>query len=60
MEVNFCLSCGSALEIREIEGMNVAPFTRWLVDVAVQAKSVGLVADEQPIVPLAGNVLFRI
>lgn len=46
--------------LQEMEGMNVAPFTRWLVDVAVQAKTVGLVADEQPIVPLAGNVLFRV
>lgn len=46
--------------LQEMETMNVAPFTRWLADVAVKAKTEGLVADEKPVVPLAGNVLFRI
>jgi ADP-ribose pyrophosphatase YjhB (NUDIX family) len=46
--------------LEEMESMNVAPFTRWLVDVAVNGRSDGLRFDEQPIVPLSGYGLFRI
>lgn len=45
--------------LAEMETMNVAPFTQWLVDVALRGKSDGLVVDEQPIVPLKGYGLFR-
>ncbi|MFC5702864.1 NUDIX domain-containing protein [Cohnella faecalis] len=43
----------------EMETMNVAPFTRWLVDVAVNGRSEGLTQDAEPIVPLGGYGLFR-
>ena len=45
--------------LEEMERMNVAGFTRWLVDVALRQGS-GLLADEEPIVPLPGYGLFRI
>jgi NADH pyrophosphatase NudC (nudix superfamily) len=44
----------------EMEAMNVAPFTRWLVDVALHGRSAGLAADERPVVPLDGYGLFRV
>ncbi|GIO15483.1 hypothetical protein J19TS2_50380 [Cohnella xylanilytica] len=43
----------------EMETMTVAPFTRWLVDVAIRGKSEGLLRDAEPIVPLEGYGLFR-
>lgn len=43
----------------EIETMNVAPFTRWLLDAAANAGGDGLHADGNPAVPLAGYGLFR-
>lgn len=47
--------------LEELETMNVAPFTRWLVDVAMKRDgSAGLAVDEAPIVPLPGYGLFRI
>ncbi|MCZ8521239.1 MULTISPECIES: NUDIX domain-containing protein [Paenibacillus] len=45
--------------LEEIESMNVAPFTRWLLDAAANAGANGLHADEAPVVPLAGYGLFR-
>jgi ADP-ribose pyrophosphatase YjhB (NUDIX family) len=45
--------------LEEIESMNVAGFTRWLIDVAVKTQSTGLVTDEQPIISLEGYGLFR-
>ncbi|WP_157335702.1 NUDIX domain-containing protein [Paenibacillus lutrae] len=44
----------------EMEKMNVAPFTRWLVDVALNGKGEGLLPDEKPVVPLEGYGLFRV
>lgn len=46
--------------IEELETMNVAGFTRWLVDVAFHGKSEGLTRDEDPVVPLKGYGLFRV
>lgn len=43
----------------EMEGMNVAPFTRWLADVALRGGSPGLLAEAEPAVPLPGYGLFR-
>jgi ADP-ribose pyrophosphatase YjhB (NUDIX family) len=43
----------------EMETMNVAPFTRWLVDVAFRGRSEGLTVDAEPLVPLPGYGLFR-
>ncbi|THF83476.1 NUDIX hydrolase [Cohnella fermenti] len=45
--------------LEEMNGMNVAPFTRWLVDVALSGRSDGLAYDAEPIVPLDGHGLFR-
>ncbi|MBD2868885.1 NUDIX hydrolase [Paenibacillus arenilitoris] len=46
--------------LEEMEGMNVAPFTRWLVDVAFHGEGRGLKTDEAPVVPLPGYGLFRV
>ncbi|UOF90279.1 NUDIX domain-containing protein [Fodinisporobacter ferrooxydans] len=46
--------------LQEIEHMNVAGFTRWLVDVAFHGKNQGLIVDQNPIVPLTGYSLFRV
>jgi ADP-ribose pyrophosphatase YjhB (NUDIX family) len=46
--------------LQEMETMNVAGFTRWLVDVALHGKSAGLTADREPIVELPGYGLFRV
>lgn len=46
--------------MEELETMNVAGFTRWLVDVAFHGKSAGLTRDEDPVVPLKGYGLFRV
>ncbi len=46
--------------LEEMETMNIAPFTKWLVDVALRGKSEGLLLDEKPIVPLEGYGLFRV
>lgn len=43
----------------EMAEMNVAPFTRWLTDVAFRGSSDGLLADRGPDIPLAGHSLFR-
>jgi ADP-ribose pyrophosphatase YjhB (NUDIX family) len=45
--------------LEEIETMNVAGFTRWLIDAALKADNSGLGIDNHPIVPLDGYGLFR-
>ncbi|MFS0837692.1 NUDIX domain-containing protein [Paenibacillus sp. 1P03SA] len=44
----------------EMETMNVAPFTRWLADIAWNGRGEGLVIDTDPVVPLDGYGLFRV
>ncbi|MFF2153680.1 NUDIX domain-containing protein [Paenibacillus chitinolyticus] len=46
--------------LEEMETMNVAPFTRWLADVAWNGQGGGLVIDTDPVVPLDGYGLFRV
>jgi ADP-ribose pyrophosphatase YjhB (NUDIX family) len=46
--------------LQEMETMNVAGFTRWLVDVALHSRSEGLTVDDRPIVDLPGHGLFRV
>ncbi|WP_028608820.1 NUDIX hydrolase [Paenibacillus harenae] len=46
--------------LRELETMNVAPFTKWLVDVAFHGEAQGLKLDENPVIPLSGYGLFRV
>ncbi|AJY75658.1 NUDIX domain-containing protein [Paenibacillus beijingensis] len=47
--------------LEEMETMNVAPFTRWLADVAAGDESgEGLQIDTDPVVPLNGLGLFRL
>jgi ADP-ribose pyrophosphatase YjhB (NUDIX family) len=46
--------------LEEMAEMNVAGFTRWLVDVAFRGKSEGLALDREPVVPLEGYGLFRV
>lgn len=46
--------------LQEMETMNVAGFTRWLVDVAFHRRSQGLTIDETPVVPLNGYGLYRV
>ncbi|GGD67145.1 NUDIX hydrolase [Paenibacillus nasutitermitis] len=45
--------------LEEMATMNVAGFTKWLVQVALHPEGDGLNIDEQPIVPLNGYGLFR-
>ncbi|WP_424769454.1 NUDIX domain-containing protein [Paenibacillus sp. sgz302251] len=46
--------------LQELETMNVAGFTRWLVDVAFHGRTQGLTMDTEPVVPLDGYGLFRV
>ncbi|KKI90610.1 NUDIX hydrolase [Bacillus sp. SA1-12] len=46
--------------IEETESMNVAPFTKWLIHLAYNGKTEGLLKDTNPFVPLDDHVLFRI
>ena len=46
--------------VEEMETMNVAGFTKWLVQIALHGDSEGLLKDIDPIVPLNGHGLFRI
>ncbi len=46
--------------LEEMREMNVAAFTKWLVDIALNGKSSGLLYDKNPIVALDGHGLFRI
>lgn len=44
----------------ELESMNVAGLTRWLIDIALSGRDEGLVYDVNPIVPLNDYGLFRV
>jgi ADP-ribose pyrophosphatase YjhB (NUDIX family) len=45
----------------DMKSMNVADFTRWLIDVSLYADpSSGMVIDEKPIVPMTGHGLYRV
>ncbi|WP_441946385.1 NUDIX domain-containing protein [Paenibacillus sp. 2TAB23] len=46
--------------LQELESMDVASFTQWLVDVAFHGRSEGLRVDHSPVVHLAGYGLFRV
>lgn len=46
--------------MEEMLTMNVAGFTKWLVDIALNGNSNGLLVDENPIVPLDGYGLYRV
>jgi ADP-ribose pyrophosphatase YjhB (NUDIX family) len=46
--------------LQEMENLNVAPFTQWLIDVALRGQSDGLTIDDNPVVPLNGYGLFRV
>ncbi|WP_219837344.1 NUDIX domain-containing protein [Paenibacillus sp. R14(2021)] len=46
--------------MQEMETMNVAGFTRWLIDVALRAPGDGLTEDKEPIVSFDGYGLFRV
>ncbi|MDQ1909671.1 NUDIX hydrolase [Paenibacillus sp. GD4] len=45
--------------LEEMASMQVASFTRWLVDVAMSEGNGGLSEDMEPVVPLNGYGLFR-
>lgn len=44
--------------VEEMESMNVAPFTRWLIDVALQGEKSGLLKDTETV--LKDHLLYRI
>lgn len=44
----------------ELDGMNVAGLTRWLIEIALNGRQEGLVYDAAPIVPLNDYGLFRV
>jgi ADP-ribose pyrophosphatase YjhB (NUDIX family) len=46
--------------LEELETLDVAGFTQWLVDVAFHGRSSGLSIDTDPVVPLSGYGLFRV
>ncbi|SEM91961.1 NUDIX domain-containing protein [Paenibacillus sp. OV219] len=46
--------------LQEMETMNVAGFTKWLVDVALHRSGEGLTEDKDPIVKFDGYGLFRV
>lgn len=46
--------------LQEMETMNVADLTRWLVDIALNGKTTGLSCEENPFGSLKKNGLFRI
>ncbi|MFC4967442.1 NUDIX domain-containing protein [Paenibacillus sp. GCM10023248] len=46
--------------LKEMEELPVADFTKWLIDVALHAKSTGLVEDKEPIVSMDGYGLYRV
>jgi ADP-ribose pyrophosphatase YjhB (NUDIX family) len=46
--------------MQELETMNVAGFTRWLIDVALRSESDGLTEDKEPIIQMDGHGLFRV
>ncbi|RXZ82874.1 NUDIX domain-containing protein [Paenibacillaceae bacterium] len=46
--------------VEEMEQLDVADFTKWLVSVAKQQSGTGLVKDENPIVSFPGYGLFKV
>jgi ADP-ribose pyrophosphatase YjhB (NUDIX family) len=46
--------------LEEIESMNVAGFTKWLIQIAFHGETEGLLKDNDPLVTLKDHVLFRI
>ncbi|WP_246427991.1 NUDIX domain-containing protein [Paenibacillus phyllosphaerae] len=47
--------------LEEMQSMNVAGLTQWLVDIALKGdKNAGLAIDTNPVVPLQGYGLFRV
>lgn len=46
--------------LKELESLDVASFTQWLIDVAFRGRSQGLRVDSEPVVPLNGYGLFRV
>ncbi|WP_241674992.1 NUDIX domain-containing protein [Paenibacillus luteus] len=46
--------------LEELDAMEVAGFTQWLVDVAFHGQSQGLAIDKDPVIPLGGYGLFRV
>ena len=46
--------------VEEMKSMNVADFTKWLVQIALHGHTEGLIKDQNPIVPLKDHGLFRI
>jgi ADP-ribose pyrophosphatase YjhB (NUDIX family) len=45
--------------VEEMKEMNVADFTKWLVDTALNVRDDGLLPDTDPVLTPGGNVLFR-
>jgi ADP-ribose pyrophosphatase YjhB (NUDIX family) len=56
----FEVDAAGFFSLEEMESMNVAGFTQWLIHVAMQPKSAGLYSDMEPVVPLPGYGLFRV
>jgi len=46
--------------LEEMENMNVAPFTRWLVNIALNSKNEGIIKDKEPIIPLKDHILYKV
>jgi ADP-ribose pyrophosphatase YjhB (NUDIX family) len=46
--------------LEEMQTMQVANFTKWLVDIALHGQSGGLHPDLEPVAPSPGNGFFRI
>ena len=56
----FEVDAAGFFSLEEMESMNVAEFTRWLVDVALHGQAPGLAAAETAFVSMQGYGLFRI
>ncbi|SFL81363.1 Nudix N-terminal [Paenibacillus sp. 1_12] len=46
--------------MEEMQTMQVASFTQWLIDAALRGNGAGLQHDREPIVPTNGNGFFRV
>jgi NADH pyrophosphatase NudC (nudix superfamily) len=46
--------------MEEMQNMQVASFTKWLIDAALRGKDAGLQHDREPIVPTNGQGFFRV
>lgn len=57
---NIEVDAAGFFSLEEMENMNVAAFTKWLVDVALHGKTEGLCVDDNPIIALPGYGLFRV